>query len=102
MAVKVLEHKRHMFEHVSENSSAGSSIANPLVEAILSVNISHPNLIHSFKYASRPAPRGNGDAPKPTGGDDGEPDENELWETWIIQEYADMGTLQVRKRGRPW
>lgn len=46
-------------------------------EAVVSVNIAHPNLVQSFKYSSRPCEDGTDE-----------------WETWVVQEHCDMGNLQ--------
>jgi serine/threonine protein kinase len=59
-----------------------SSKFDPAFEAFVSTTISHPNLVQTFKYSSRS---------KPTSDmiDHG----GALWETWIVQEWCERGTL---------
>jgi hypothetical protein len=48
-----------------------------IVEAATSVQISHPNLVHTFKHKTRLMRE----------------HESEAFETWIVQEWCDKGTL---------
>ncbi|CAG9463479.1 unnamed protein product [Pedinophyceae sp. YPF-701] len=70
VAVKIMLHGPPRGEESSE-----------ALEAVLSCNISHPNLVQSFKFAQRPSGKVL---------EDGE----EEWETWIVQEFCGLGNLQ--------
>ena len=56
VAVKVLEHSAKKLVAPAEGSHADDDAVPgaSTLEAILSVNIAHPNLVQSFKYATRP------------------------------------------------
>ncbi|CAG9467289.1 unnamed protein product [Pedinophyceae sp. YPF-701] len=89
VAVKIMEH--------SAPANMDSNDMRMLFEATLSVNVAHPQLVQSFKFSSRPKQEAGSD------------DDKRAWETWIVQEYCDMGNLQqscdeqkfVRPSGEP-
>eukprot|EP00929_Paragymnodinium_shiwhaense_P087167 TRINITY_DN47449_c0_g1_i1.p1 TRINITY_DN47449_c0_g1~~TRINITY_DN47449_c0_g1_i1.p1 ORF type:complete len:513 (-),score=95.03 TRINITY_DN47449_c0_g1_i1:121-1659(-) len=60
--------------------SAGDAALDPLLfEGALSSSLSHPNLVQTYKYATRELMPGN-------------------LEVWIVQEWCNLGTLQQRLR----
>jgi hypothetical protein len=51
----------------------------PIFEGALSSLVAHPNLVQTFQYSSRQKPAEEGG--------------QEIYETWIVQEWCDRGTL---------
>ncbi|CAE7568423.1 Kctd7, partial [Symbiodinium natans] len=62
---------------------------NPHYEAVLSVSISHPNLVQTFKHGGRVK------SLSANAGDEAKDIAN-VFETWIVQEWCDGGTLRGR------
>lgn len=56
----------------------------PIFEAALSASIAHPNLVQTFKYSTRAKPVEDNVEEEPT---------EEVFETWMVQEWCDRGTL---------
>jgi len=50
-----------------------------LFDAVVSVQLSHPNLVRAYKWHSRPCADGSG-----------------LWETWVVKEHCNRGSLRDR------
>jgi len=76
VAVKVIE-------------SIGQQSMNSDFEAALSVSLSHPNLVQTYKYSTREkkvTQAAGEEAPPP-------PPDTPQMETWIVQEWCDGGTL---------
>jgi len=74
VAVKVIEWRR-----------AQQALLQPIFEAALSTNLAHPNLVQTFKYSTREkATHISADLPVEADG---------VLETWLVQEWCDLGTL---------
>mmetsp|Transcript_42886 Transcript_42886/g.98383 ORF Transcript_42886/g.98383 Transcript_42886/m.98383 type:complete len:855 (-) Transcript_42886:3-2567(-) len=60
----------------------------PRFEANISANISHPHLVQTFKFSTRPKVTVFGSVEEEENDEDGS-----QRETWIVQEWCDLGTL---------
>lgn len=75
VAVKVMRHP-------GDTGSTFGCGTDARFEALLSVNMSHPNLVQTFKYSTRRVPAAEGEPAH-------------MCETIMVQEYCDQGTLQA-------
>ncbi|KAL3144130.1 hypothetical protein ABBQ32_003920 [Trebouxia sp. C0010 RCD-2024] len=78
VAVKVVEAL-----HAKDDDT---SIPLKPLEAMLSIDLAHPNIIHTFKFYTRIRQR--------CGPEEGEVAQRKVSETWLVLEYCSKGSLQ--------
>jgi len=73
VAVKIIANKREQINRIE-----------PIFEATLSTSVVHPNIVQTVKYATRRR-------------EDGIEEEmsRHLFETWVVQDWCDLGTLET-------
>lgn len=71
-----------VMRHPGDTGSTFGCGTDARFEALLSVNMSHPNLVQTFKYSTRRVPAAEGEPAH-------------MCETIMVQEYCDQGTLQA-------
>jgi len=85
------------------NKMSRKGRGNPIVEADLSLNLAHPNLVCTFKYFYQDMQQTEEEREEPEWRKFGIQSTSEMLEAWIIQEWCDRGTLcsfcNVPRRG---
>ncbi|DBA86410.1 TPA: hypothetical protein ACH3X2_005630 [Trebouxia sp. C0005] len=71
----------------SRNSTRPQHLEAGNVEGILTLQLSHPNVVQTFKAATRPLQSYCLDVTEET-------EDEQLFETWLLLEYCDKGSLQ--------
>merc|ERR1712107_277587 len=74
VAVKIIANKREQISKIE-----------PVFEATLSDSVVHPNIVQSLKYSTRQSRDGALE----------EESSRHMFETWVVQDWCDLGTLQT-------